>query len=224
MVEFIYSDGGRGNYFEASRVGDCVCRAICNATGKDYREVYDALNEEASRERKSKRKTHRSSSRNGVYCDTAKRYIEGTLGWVWVPLMGIGTGCKAHVDPSDLPAKGSYILNLSRHFSCWKDGRLYDTYDCSRDGTRCVYGYWRAPTQEEAQAHATEVAQRRELEESKAKRKAMLAKAKEDARKHNEAVRRKYAKRIREAKARLRKLERAMQDEMVPMPTMGDYE
>jgi len=22
------------------------------------------------------------------------------------------------------------------------DGVLHDTHDCSRDGTRCVYGYW----------------------------------------------------------------------------------
>ena len=26
-----------------------------------------------------------------------------------------------------------------------KDGVLYDTYDCSRNGTRCVYGYWNKP-------------------------------------------------------------------------------
>lgn len=30
----------------------------------------------------------------------------------------------------------------SKHLTCVKDRVLYDTYDCSRDGTRCVYGYW----------------------------------------------------------------------------------
>ena len=42
-MEFIYSDGGRSKYFKAEHVGDCVTRAICNATGMDYKEVYDAL-------------------------------------------------------------------------------------------------------------------------------------------------------------------------------------
>lgn len=44
-MKFHYSDGGRSNYFKATNVGDCVTRAICNATGKDYKEVYKALNE-----------------------------------------------------------------------------------------------------------------------------------------------------------------------------------
>lgn len=42
-MEFVYNDGGRSKYFRASGVGDCVTRAICNATGKDYKEVYDRL-------------------------------------------------------------------------------------------------------------------------------------------------------------------------------------
>lgn len=37
-MKFHYSDGGRSNYFKATNVGDCVTRAICNATGKDYKE------------------------------------------------------------------------------------------------------------------------------------------------------------------------------------------
>ena len=49
-MEFVYSDGGRSKYFKANNVGDCVTRAICNATGKDYKEVYDALNDMAKRE------------------------------------------------------------------------------------------------------------------------------------------------------------------------------
>jgi hypothetical protein len=33
-MKFIYSDGGRSKYFKGT-AGDCVVRAICNATGKD---------------------------------------------------------------------------------------------------------------------------------------------------------------------------------------------
>ena len=50
-MKFQYSDGGRSNYFKAANVGDCVTRAICNATGKDYKEVYNALNERAKNEK-----------------------------------------------------------------------------------------------------------------------------------------------------------------------------
>ena len=47
------------------------------------------------------------------------------LGWRWVPTMHIGQGCK-----------------LSGHCAAVIDGVLHDTEDCSRDGTRCVYGYF----------------------------------------------------------------------------------
>lgn len=143
-MQLIHSDGGRSKYFTAEKVGDCVTRAICNATGKDYMEVYDGINEVAKKERRSKCKTGRSSARDGVYKATAKRYIERVLGWEWTPCMQIGSGCKVHLKADELPA-GALIVNLSGHFTCVKDGVLYDTFDCSREGTRCVYGYWRAP-------------------------------------------------------------------------------
>ena len=172
-MEFIYSTGGREKYFSKTNVRDCVCRAIANATGKDYLEVYNGINEEAKKEHTSKRKgSRRSNARNGVFTATAKRYIEKVLGWQWVSCMGIGTGCQTHLRASELPS-GTLILNLSRHFSCVKDGVLYDTYDCSRNGTRCVYGYWREPTQEEQEGidHAKELIelQKQSIEETKKK-------------------------------------------------------
>ena len=42
-MKFKYSDGGRSKYYKATNVGDCCVRAICNATGKDYKEVYNEL-------------------------------------------------------------------------------------------------------------------------------------------------------------------------------------
>ena len=150
-IEFVYNDGGRSNYFKGSNVGDCVTRAISNASGVDYLEVYNALNKLSKNERTGCRKRKVSNSRSGVFTNTAKKYIEGVLGWIWVPCMTIGSGCQVHLCEKELPSKGTYILNLSRHFSCWKDGKLVDTYDCSRNGSRCVYGYWRAPSKEERQ-------------------------------------------------------------------------
>lgn len=135
-MKFVYADGGRNKYFKAEHVGDCVTRAIANATGLDYKKVYDDLN------RITKKKKQRGSSRSGIMMEVAKEYIENCLGWTWIPCMKIGTGCKVHVREDDLP-NGRLILRLTRHFTCVENGALYDTYDCSRGGTRCVYGYWK---------------------------------------------------------------------------------
>lgn len=139
-MEFVYSDGGRSKYFKAERVGDCCARAIANATGLDYKEVYDSLNELAKYEKTGKKKKKISNARSGVYKSTADKYLK-SLGWKWHACMTIGSGCQVHVKADELP-RGNLVLNLSRHFTCVKNGVLYDTYDCSRDGTRCVYGYW----------------------------------------------------------------------------------
>ena len=140
-MEFIYNDGGRSEYFKAENVGDCVTRAICNATGMDYMEVYKALNAMAKSEKVERhRGKKRSSSRNGVFRETFKQYLLD-LGWKWIPCMTIGSGCKVHLTAEELP-KGTLIVSVSKHLTCVKDGVLYDTYDCSRDGKRCVYGYY----------------------------------------------------------------------------------
>lgn len=139
-MKFVYADGGRSNYFKGT-AGDCVCRAIANATGMDYKEVYDALNELASHERITKRRPKRSSARNGVRIQTERKYVTEVLGWKWHPTMTIGSGCTVHLDADELP-KGNLIVSVSKHTTCVKDGVLYDTYDCTRDGTRCVYGYY----------------------------------------------------------------------------------
>ena len=56
--------------------------------------------------------------------------------------MGIGTGCKVHLKKEELPT-GKIIARVSRHICAVIDGVINDTYDCSREGTRCVYGYYR---------------------------------------------------------------------------------
>ena len=141
-MKFVKATGGREKYFKTERAGDCVTRAICNATGKDYLEVYNALNELAKKERIGKRKRSISNARTGVYRSTYGKYLE-SLGYTFTPLKSIGSGCRVHLCSEELPSKGTYIVKCSKHLTCVKDGVLYDTYDGSRDGTRCVYGYWR---------------------------------------------------------------------------------
>lgn len=139
-VPWVEDDGGRSKYFRGLNAGDCVPRAITIAGNLNYKEVYDELaylNKYYGRKGKK-------SARDGVYPDAYKRWLREHE-WEWTPLMFIGSGCQVHVRPEELPERGRYVLKLSRHLVAWIDGVLYDTYDSSRDGTRCVYGYWKVP-------------------------------------------------------------------------------
>lgn len=142
-MTFNFNDGGRAAAGFRGRAGDCVVRAITIATGKPYREVYDVLNALAVTERTGKRKKRKSNSRSGVYPQTYSRYLR-SLGWRWIPTMSIGSGCTVHLQASELP-QGALIVRLSRHLTAVIDGELHDTHDCSRAGTRCVYGYFVQP-------------------------------------------------------------------------------
>jgi hypothetical protein len=139
-MRFVFHDGGRAAAGYRGSTGDCVTRAIAIATGKPYQEVYDALNRLAEMERRSKRRRRRSSSRTGVYRATYQRYLQA-LGWRWTPTMTIGSGCQVHLRASELP-QGALLVKVSRHLTAVIDGVIHDTHDCSRAGTRCVYGYF----------------------------------------------------------------------------------
>ena len=140
-LDFEYNSGGREKYFEKEKVGDCVCRAISIATDTDYLEIYNKLNELAKKEHKGKRKRGISSARNGVYRNTYDKLLK-ELGWTFIPLMEIGKGCKAHLKANEIPMNDTIICRVSKHLVCVKNGVLNDTYNCSRGGTRCVYGYY----------------------------------------------------------------------------------
>ena len=134
------TDGGRGAAGYKGTAGDCVCRAIAVATRTPYQDVYDALNGAGKTERLTRRRRRRSSARTGVHKDTIRKFLTG-LGWIWTPTMKIGSGCRVHLRADELPP-GRLIVQVSKHLTCVIDGVIHDTHDCSRDGTRCVYGYW----------------------------------------------------------------------------------
>ena len=139
-MDFVFHDGGRGAAGYKGSTGDCVTRSIAIATGKTYQEVYDALNRLAMMERLGRRKRKRSNSRTGVFRPTYERYLE-SLGWHWTSTMKIGSGCQVHLRASELP-QGPLLVRVSRHLTAVIDGVIYDTHNCSRGGTRCVYGYF----------------------------------------------------------------------------------
>lgn len=138
--KFIQNDGGRNDTGFKGSTGDCVTRAIAIATGKPYKEIYGSLNVLSESERLGKRKKSTSNSRTGVYRITYQKYLE-SQGWKWIPTMQIGQGCKVHLRSDELP-KGSLIVKVSKHLTAMIDGVINDTHDCSRQGTRCVYGYF----------------------------------------------------------------------------------
>jgi len=136
-------DGGRTQSgMKAKRVGDCVCRALAIVTGNTYDAVYQTINSVGASERLSKRRKRRSSARNGVYKPTVRKLME-QHGGVWTPTMGIGSGCRVHLRKGEFPESGKYVACLSKHVCAVIDGVIHDTFDPSRNGTRCVYGYWR---------------------------------------------------------------------------------
>lgn len=143
-MEFISDDGGREAAGFKGKAGDCVARSIAIVTQRPYREIYDALAliEGARKQTKRMKKKASASARNGVYTQRKafKDYMAG-LGFKWVPTMQIGSGCKVHLRADELPS-GRLVASLSRHMCAVIDGVPHDTYDPSRNGTRCVYGYW----------------------------------------------------------------------------------
>jgi len=174
MFELALNDGGRQAAGYKGKAGDCVVRAIVIAKcfelveqgkdipGEEYQSVVDGLKYEAKsladngrcRLARGLRDNPKAMNpRTGVNKKIYDAFLKG-LGWEWKAVMGIGTGCKVHVLPEELPTIGPIILRLSKHLSTvkvWhcldsgKYGRIYDTYDSSRAGTRCVYGYYFKP-------------------------------------------------------------------------------
>lgn len=142
---FVFNDGGRAKAGYKGTTGDCVCRAICIITGKPYQEIYDALSEGNATQRKTKRSSKSTGIRTASKGINVKRkwfqtYME-SLGFTWTPTMLIGQGCKVHLKADELP-KGKLVISVSKHYTAMIDGVINDLYDPSREGTRCVYGYY----------------------------------------------------------------------------------
>ena len=144
-IVFNYNDGGRAAAGFSGTTGDCVTRAISIASGKPYKEVYERLAEGNFKQRRSKHDSGKRKKTAAEGINTDRKWFKdymAEIGFEWFPCMSIGTGCKVHVNADELP-QGNLVLSLSRHMTAVIDGVLYDNHDCSRDGTRCVYGYWK---------------------------------------------------------------------------------
>lgn len=143
-MQFVINDGGREAAGYKGKAGDCVTRAIAIAMGRPYQEIYDILANGTANQRASKHTSKRGkTARNGI--NTGRKWFKdwmASMGWTWTPTMGIGTGCQIHLKAEELP-KGRLIVSVSKHLTAVIDGVIHDTFDPSRNGTRCVYGYYK---------------------------------------------------------------------------------
>ena len=120
-MEFIYNDGGRSKYFKCGGVGDCVCRALCNTTGVDYKVMYDLINKVSKLEKHS----NKSNARNGVYKDTIRKILKA-LHAQEIKVQEFGSSKKCHLCDEDLIdyQRGKYLLSLSHNNSSLINGKL----------------------------------------------------------------------------------------------------
>ncbi len=171
-MKVVFNDGGREAAGFKGHAGDCVTRAIAIAAELPYTEVYKKIALGNVSQRAGKRGKRTRSANHGVETDRKwfKDYMR-SLGFVWTPTMGIGTGCKVHLHDGELP-DGRLVVMVSKHACAVIDGVIHDTHDPQRDGVtferppgwetmplklgysrnqngihhvsrRCVYGYWK---------------------------------------------------------------------------------
>ncbi len=133
---FCFNDGGRKEAGFKGTTGDCGVRAIAIALVLPYREVYDALAEIHA-------VCGKRTAREGLWREEMSAFL-APRGWLWTPTMQVGSGCtvRMHSDSLPKPVGGRMILRLSKHYCAVVHGAIMDLSDCSRNGTRCVYGYW----------------------------------------------------------------------------------
>jgi len=125
LMKFQYSDGGRSLYFSGV-AGDCVTRAFSIGLGKSYLELYELVNKISQLERtdmkiKSNRKKNGiSSACGGVYPNTIKK-LAYHFGLKFKPKSGKIKNLKGR----------DYLVMLTEHMTCIRDGIMIDTHDCS---------------------------------------------------------------------------------------------
>jgi len=132
-MKYIESHGGREKYFKPlfkkDRTNDCSIRAIAHALDKDYMEVMKEIfslaiemvrmpNDDLVVEtymnqlgyKRHKTLTQRNGDKLSLYC--VEKFPHKT---------------------------GVYLIRVSKHWTCVKEGVLYDTWNCSRKACRSFY-------------------------------------------------------------------------------------
>ena len=168
MIDWKYDDGGRADSGRRGPAGDCVTRAIAIATparclstsdgfpcaafetpGRRYDWIYRALFHRIKIEPTTGLILRRKSPKWGVPRRVYHPYLVERLGFTWTGIRKVGGSRETipscitmRVRPEDLPDHSPMILRLNKHLCAVIDGVVHDLSDPSRNGTRCVYGYY----------------------------------------------------------------------------------
>ena len=92
-MKYHYNDGGRSEAGYKGVARDCGVRAIAIVADISYKEAYKICNEFCSKEKPSKSRRGKSSSRTGIHTITYRKILN-SLGFEWTPTMKIGSGCR----------------------------------------------------------------------------------------------------------------------------------
>ena len=134
LMEYIYDDGGRSLYFKG-QTGDCVCRSIAIASGRDYKEIYDIMFKATGK-----------TPRNGVNTRSVKfKRMMVSLGFTWVATSGIGSHQAVHLIQGELP-EGRLVCAMAGHYTAVIDNQVRDIFDPRENDfgeCRKIYGYWK---------------------------------------------------------------------------------
>lgn len=136
-MKWVYDDPS-SRYFETHE-NDSISRSISIATGISYDRVQAMLDKYIERECLDDK--YVNNSRLKLRKEVAPMFLKD-LGYSWICKMQFSGGCKFHLKDGELPKDKTLIVNISKHFTCVKNGIIHDLYDPSRDGTRAVYGYY----------------------------------------------------------------------------------
>lgn len=113
------------------KTGDCVVRAICNATGKQWHEVYEEL-----------------CAIGYDLCDmpNQKRVYEkylDNIGWKKYPMPRKKDGRRYTLaEFADTNGHITSIVSVAKHLTALVDGELHDTWNC---GHKCVGNFYSHP-------------------------------------------------------------------------------
>lgn len=100
-------------------VGDCTVRAICAATGKEWKTVYTSLCCQGYDQADM-------PSSNSVW----GRYLINR-GWKVKTLIDTCPDCYTIKDFADGHNEGTFIIGTGTHVVCVKDGDIWDAWDSS---------------------------------------------------------------------------------------------
>ena len=119
-IKFKKSHGGREKYFsvkyKSHLVGDCSIRAIAHGTGLDYKKVYTDL--------------FKLAMEKGCMPNSERNYESYLFSMGWKKNKPIRNVYNKKLRLRNFKEKGTYIILISGHLTCIKDGVLYDSWDC----------------------------------------------------------------------------------------------